>query len=45
MFGKPAPEASIDMDTFLPPAPKDANDEETASWWVQGLGFQTLVGL
>ena len=32
MYGKPAPEVAIDTDNYLPPAPKDANDEETASW-------------
>lgn len=32
VYGKPAPETAIDSESFLPPAPKDAADEETASW-------------
>ena len=32
VYDKPAPEVAIDTDNFLPPAPKDVDDEETASW-------------
>jgi hypothetical protein len=32
VYGKPAPEATIDTENFLASAPKDADDEEAASW-------------
>ena len=32
VYGKPAPEVTVDEKKFLPPAPKSANDEDSESW-------------
>lgn len=32
VYGKPAPEVTLDEKKFLPPAPKDSDDEEAESW-------------